>query len=78
MRDGLSTLGAFFLVVICCALPLLLLGGLGVLGGIAWGRVIIILIGAALLVLAFGRAAAVTRGRERSRGPREERWPSER
>jgi membrane associated rhomboid family serine protease len=72
VRDGLSVLGAFLLAVICCALPLLILGGLGVLGGIAWGRAVAGLVGAGLLVLALGRAAAVTRARARNRGDREE------
>jgi hypothetical protein len=72
VKDGVSILGAFFLAVLCCALPLLILGGLGVLGGIAWGRAAAWLVGAGLLVLALGRAAAVARARARNRGDREE------
>lgn len=64
-KDVLATAGVVALAAVCCLLPLLILGGLSIAGGIAWGRVGPILVGAAALVLVLGRAAAVARRRER-------------
>ena len=67
MRDPLATVGAVILAAVCCALPLLVLGGLGVFGGIAWGRVALIAVGVVALALAAGRTVAVRQRRLRRR-----------
>lgn len=59
-------LGAIALAAICCAVPLLLIGGIGLIGGIAWGKVTLVLIGLAVLGVAAGQAT--TRILRRQRG----------
>jgi len=72
LRENLSTVWAVVALAACCLLPLLVLGGAGLLGGIAWRKVGLILVGAAVLVLVFSRAAAMTRaGARRSEYPRD-------
>ena len=66
MKSPLATLGAIALVAVCCLLPVLIIGGIGVLSGIAWGKAALVLIGVAILLFALGRAAAIARRRERA------------
>lgn len=77
-KDTVAALGAVVLAAACCLLPLLILGGLGVAGGIAWGRVGLIFAGAAVLVLVLVRAAAVALRRRKNwvmtRNKRVPRW----
>lgn len=62
-KDTLATVGAIALAVVCCALPLLIIGGVGILGGIAWGKVALVIGSAVVLVLAAQRAVGSTRRR---------------
>lgn len=63
--DTLTLLGAIAAAVVCCALPLLLIGGIGLIGGIAWGKVLLVLLGLAAVGVAVGQAAIRTLRRQR-------------
>lgn len=67
MRDTLTTMGAVVLAAVCCLLPLLVVGGIGVLGGVLWRELVLGLAGAIVLVLALGGAAVIVRRRSRER-----------
>ncbi len=69
MRDTLATVGAVVLVAVCCLLPLLLVGGIGVLGGVVWREAALGLAGVIVLVLALGGAVVIVRRRSRKRSP---------
>ncbi len=71
MRDTLTPMGAVVLAAVCCLLPLLVVGGIGVLGGVLWRELALGLAGAIVLVLALGGAAVIVR-RRRSRERRRE------
>jgi len=66
-QDWAAGLGVVALAAACCLLPLLILGGLSVASGIAWGRAGLMLAGTAALVIVVVRAADVARSRTRSR-----------
>ncbi len=67
MRDTLTTIGAVVLVAVCCLLPALVVGGIGVLGGVVWREAALGLAGAIVLVLALAGAVVITRRRSRER-----------
>lgn len=56
MKDTLLTAGAVVLAVACCLLPLVLLGGIGVVSGLALREITLILVGAVVILFAVGRA----------------------
>ncbi len=69
MRDTLTTVGAVVLVAVCCLLPVLLVGGISVLGGVVWREAALGLAGVIVLVLALGGAVVIVRRRSRKRSP---------
>ena len=67
MGDTLTTVGAVVLVAVCCLLPVLIIGGIGVLGGVVWREAALGLAGAIVLVLALARAVVIVRRRSQGR-----------
>lgn len=63
--DGPGMLGAIALAAVCCALPLLLISGIGLVGGIAWGKIVLVFIALAVLGVALGQATARMLRRQR-------------
>lgn len=63
MRQESLSVAGVLLAVLCCALPLLLLGGVSVVAGALWGPLAIVALGLILALVAFARAAALVRKR---------------
>jgi predicted membrane metal-binding protein len=63
MRDTLTAIGVVALAAVCCFLPLLIVGGIGVLGSVVWREVALGVAGAIMLGLAFAGAVVMTRRR---------------
>lgn len=61
MKDTLLTAGAVVLAIACCLLPLVLLGGISVVSGLALREIALILVGAVVILIAVGRAIAWVR-----------------
>lgn len=61
MRDTLTSIGAVVLVAVCCLLPVLIVGGIGVLGGVLWREAALGLAGVIVLALALGGAFVIVR-----------------
>jgi len=67
VRDALTPIGAVVLLAACCLLPVLVVGGIGVLGGVLWRTAALSLAGAIILVFALGGAAVIARRRAHRR-----------
>lgn len=65
MKDALATAGVIVLAAVCCLLPLLIIGGIGIFGAVVWREAALALIGIAVLAIAFGGAAVMVRRRSR-------------
>lgn|GEM_PF-2079531 len=52
--------------LVCCILPFLLIGGVSLVGGLRWGKPVLLLVGAIVLALVIGRVVRAA--------SRERRW----